>query len=87
MYTSIGTRPNITFAVSMLSQFLENPGEAHWEAVKRVFCYLSGTQELMLTYGRERHDLLGYTDADGASQDHRCAILGHMFIIDGSAIS
>jgi hypothetical protein len=34
MYTSVATQPDITFAVSTLSQFLENPGEAHWEVVK-----------------------------------------------------
>ena len=33
MYASVATRPDITFAVSTLSQFLDNPGEAHWEAV------------------------------------------------------
>ena len=37
MYASVGTRPDISFAVSTLSQFLDNPGQAHWEAVKRVF--------------------------------------------------
>ncbi|TFY77263.1 hypothetical protein EWM64_g6750 [Hericium alpestre] len=37
MYASVATRPDISFAVSLLSQFLDNPGEAHWEAVKRVF--------------------------------------------------
>jgi len=40
-----------------------------------------------LTYGGEREDLHGYTDADGASQDHRQAISGYMFIMDGGAIS
>ena len=35
MYASVATRPDITFAVSTLSQFLDNPGEAHWEAVTR----------------------------------------------------
>ena len=34
MYASIATRPNITFTISTLSQFLENPGEVHWEACK-----------------------------------------------------
>ena len=29
MYASVATRPDISFAVSTLSQFLENPGEAH----------------------------------------------------------
>jgi transposase InsO family protein len=87
MYASVATRPDITFAVSTLSQFLENPGEAHWEAVKRVFRYLSGTRDYALTYGGERHDLTGYTDADGASQDHRRAISGYAFLFDGGAIS
>jgi len=71
MYASVATHPDIMFSVSMLSQFLENLGEAHWEAVKQVFRYLSGTCDVVLMYGGERHDLLGYTDADGASQEHR----------------
>ena len=87
MYASVTTCPDITFAISTLSQFLENLGEAHWEAVKRVFRYLSGTRDLALTYGGERHDLEGYTDADRASQDHRRAISGHAFMIDGGAVS
>ena len=74
MYASIATQPDITFAVSTFSQFLENPGEVHWEAVKHVFRYLSGTQYYALTYGGEKHDLVGYTDADRASQDHCWAI-------------
>ena len=87
MYASVGTRPDITFAVSTLSQFLENPGEMHWEAAKRVFRYLSGTRELALIYGGDQHQLLGYTDADGSSQEHRRAISGHAFLIDGGAVS
>jgi hypothetical protein len=87
MYTSIATCPDITFAISTLSQFLENLGEAHWDVVKHVFHYLAGTKDLQLTYGSERHDLIGYMDADGASQPHRHAISGHAFLIDGGAIS
>ena len=73
--------------MSTFSQFLENPGEVHWEAVKHIFRYLSGTQDYALTYGGEKHDLVGHTDADGALQDHRWAISGHAFLIDGGAIS
>ena len=71
MYLAIATRPDITFAMSTLSQFLDNLGEAHWEGVKRIFHYLVGMKDHMLTYREERHDLIGYTDADGASQLHR----------------
>ena len=87
MYLAVATRPDIAFAVSTLSQFLDNPGVAHWEAVKRVFHYLAGTQSLELMYGGERHDLIGYTDADGASQPHRHAISGYAYLMDGGAIS
>jgi hypothetical protein len=87
MYASVATRPDIPFAVTALSQFLDNPSEVHWEAVKRILRYLSGTKDFVLTYGNERHDLIGYTDADGATQEHRQAISGHAFLIDGGAVS
>jgi hypothetical protein len=87
MYAAVATRPDLSFAVSTLSQFLENPGEAHWEAMKWVFCYLAGMKGHALTYRGEREELTGYTDADGSSQDHQQAILGHTFFVDGGAIS
>ena len=34
MWAAVATRPDIAFAVSLLSQFLENLGEVHWNAVK-----------------------------------------------------
>jgi hypothetical protein len=36
MYAAIATHPNITFTISILSHFLENPGDIHWDAVKRI---------------------------------------------------
>ena len=87
MYAAVATRPDISFAVLTLSQFLENLGEGHWEAVKQVFRYLAGTRGHVLTYGGEKQDLMGYTDADRASQDHQWAISGHTFFIDGGTVS
>jgi hypothetical protein len=87
MYLAVATRPDIAFAVSILSRFLNDPGDAHWEAVKRIFRYLKSTRDLQLTYGGERHDLEGYTDADGGGQEDRRAISGYAFLVDGGAIS
>jgi Reverse transcriptase (RNA-dependent DNA polymerase) len=99
MYTALGTWPDIMFAVSFLSQFMQNPGRPHWEEVKRVFRYLKGTIDLKLTIGggdhwswaedglKKRIGLEGFTDADGASQHHRHSILGYVFTIDGGAVS
>ena len=87
MYATMGTRPDIAFAVSTVAQFCNNPGWAHWEAVKRIYRYLKGTKELVLTYGGDKRGLLGYVDADGASQEHRRAISGYVFMVDGGAVS
>ena len=86
-YCTIATRPDIAFSVSLLSQYNENPGQIHWEAVKRVLRYLKATKGWKLVYGTEQDDLKGFTDADGASQEHRHMISVYIFMIDGSAVS
>jgi hypothetical protein len=53
MYATIATCPDISFAISILSHFLENPGDIHWDAVKHVFYYLQGMKDLQLTFGGE----------------------------------
>ena len=86
---SIGTRPDLSFAVSDISQYLSNPGHAHWEALKRVFRYLQGTKHWKLTFGGpgRKPGLEVYSDADGMSQETRHAISGYAFLLDGGAIS
>lgn len=36
-------RPDLSFAVNKLSQFLQHPTSNQWKDLKRVFCYLKGT--------------------------------------------
>lgn len=52
MYLSVGTRPDISFAVSELSKYLANPGKAHWTAALHVLRYLKGTAGLGITFTR-----------------------------------
>jgi hypothetical protein len=87
MYAAMGTQPDIVFAMSTVAQYLDNPGWVHWEAVKRIFRYLRGTQKLELAYGGEKRGLESYVNADGALQEHRCIIFGFVFLIDGGAVS
>src|SRR6266545_3099900 len=87
MYASLGTHPNITYAVQTVSRFSTNPGIEHWEAVKRIFRYLKGTKDLWLSYGGQRRELLGYADADGNMAEDRRAVSGHAFLIHSSAVS
>jgi len=43
MYTMLGTRPDLTYAVGLVSQFDHAPLAEHWVAVKMIFRYLAGT--------------------------------------------
>ena len=81
------TRPDITFAVTMVARFAANPGIPHWKAVKRIYCYLASTQDLWLTYGETRQVLEGYADTNGSMNEDRHAITGYMFLIDREAVS
>jgi Reverse transcriptase (RNA-dependent DNA polymerase) len=36
------TRPDITFVVNRVSQFMHNPSDIHWSMVKRILRYLKG---------------------------------------------
>jgi hypothetical protein len=84
---AIAKFPNIPKASETMSQLLDNPGNVHWEAVKHIFQYLSGTRSLELTFSGEHHDLVRYSDTDGTTQEHRRAISRHVFLIDSRAIS
>jgi len=75
--------PDIAFAVAMVASFAANPRPAHWEAVKQIFRYLSGTCDLWLTYSEASSPLEGYADADGSMAKDRHAISGYAFLIDG----
>src|SRR6267154_3540782 len=68
--------PEKTNVVSMLAQSADNPDWTHWEGVKRVYRYLLDTKGWKRTFGMTTKGLVGYADADGASQEHRHAITG-----------
>ena len=61
------SRPDALFMVGILAQFIQNPGPAHFKALKRGILYLYTTCDLWLTFGGENAELIGYTDADWAS--------------------
>lgn len=44
------SRPDISYAVSVVSSFSSDPGSAHWTAAKRILRYLKGTKDHKLVY-------------------------------------
>lgn len=66
------TRPDVAFEVNLLSQFMHQPTELHWQAVKRVMRYLAGTTTHRILIRRGSPLTLHvYSDADwtGDSDD------------------
>ncbi len=90
MYAMLGTRPDIAFAITKLSQYSSNPGVDHWTAINRLLWYLSSTRDLKLVYNRNSkcNNKSGYSDSDwaGDPRDHR-SISGYIFIMAGAAVS
>ena len=82
------TRPDCAFAVGILSQFIQNPGNVHWEALKRVMVYLGSTKDLWLTFGgRSRKLVEGFCDSDYANQRDRHSIAGFAYHFGQGAIT
>jgi len=64
VYVSMGTRPDIAYAVSRLSCFLDCYRLEHWNAAVRVVRYLKGTRTLPLVLGGDTVHLIGFADSD-----------------------
>ena len=90
------TRPDIAIAVNLCARYASDPGEEHWNALKRILRYLKGTidpgtgNSPGLRYkGRDTGPLVeGYVDADHARcPDTRKSTLGYMFFSGTGPIS
>jgi histone deacetylase 1/2 len=68
------TRPDISFAVNKVCQFLHSPTTVHWLAVKRILRYLKGSLSLGLRICKSTSMLISaFSDADwaGCPDDRR----------------
>ena len=88
MYAMLCTRPDICFAVGIVSKYQSNPGWEHWTAVKHIIRYLKRTRDYMLVYQADNLVPIGYTDSDFQSnKDSRKSTSGNVFTLGGGAIS
>lgn len=89
LYLATHTRPDISFAVSVLARHSCKPTHRHWQGIKHLMRYLRGTEDLGLHYTKDSNpDIVGYADsgfktdeANGKSQT------GYIFLKNGAPIS
>ena len=86
------TRPDLSWIVTKLSQHLSRPTEGDWTLLKQVMRYVRGTvdRKLHFTKCTEEMELVGYSDADWASNvEDRRSTTGYYFQLNsnGPAIS
>ena len=89
LYVQIGTRPDISFAVSHLAQYSANPSPQHLRLAQYVLSYLLGTVDACLCYdGINGDGLHGYSDSSmGDHTDDRHSTSGYVFLLGNGAIS
>ena len=61
----IATRPDIMYAVSLVSRFMGTPKETQWQETKIILKYVNGTKEYGILYSAtDDFRLIGYTNND-----------------------
>lgn len=90
-YLAIATRPDIAYAVSVLSRFSKSPGLLHWNALKNLLQYLKGTKDYKLRYAPNPTSpelFIAYSDADhGGNPDSKRSTSGYVVKMGTGAIS
>ena len=89
MYLATQTRPDLSQSVGALARHFAAPTTAHMKAAYQVLKYVASTRKMGIRYrGRQKHELVGYCDADFAGNlDNRRSTTGYVFVMNGGAIS
>lgn len=83
------TRPDIAYAVNVVSQFMHDPRKPHMDAVERILRYLKSTPGKGILFSNHGHlKVEGYTDADWAgSADNRRSTSGYLTFVGGNLVT
>lgn len=90
MYLAIVSRPDLAFAMSLLSQVLDKPKAKHYSMLKRIFKYIGGTLKcgILFKTDLDKETLEAFSDADYAGdKETRRSTSGTLFKYSGGAIT
>jgi hypothetical protein len=86
MYLMTGSRPDISYAVGVLSRFSCDPSKQHMAAMIRLLRYLKGTKDWKLRIGGASSRLKVYSDADYAGSRDDFKSTSSFIITYGGAV-
>ncbi|KAK4391658.1 Retrovirus-related Pol polyprotein from transposon RE2 [Sesamum angolense] len=83
------TKPDISFAVGLVSQFMDKPRLVHWEAALRILKYIKASPGKGLLFKRHGHvKIEAYSDADYAgAKDDRKSTSGYCTYVGGNLVT
>ena len=83
------TRPDISYAVGVVSRFMHLPQVQHMQAVMRILSYLKGTSNRGVFFKNNGHlNLMAYTDASWAGdRDSRKSTSEYFTLIGGNLVT
>ncbi|XP_060959181.1 uncharacterized mitochondrial protein AtMg00810-like [Cannabis sativa] len=83
------TRPDITFPVSVISQFMSSQIIHHWVALEQILCYLKGVPRSGIVYKDHGHTQIEcFSNANWAdSKVDRRSTSGYCVFVGGNMIS
>ncbi|OMO77059.1 Reverse transcriptase, RNA-dependent DNA polymerase [Corchorus capsularis] len=84
------TRPDLAYALSIVSQFMHNPSEQHMKGVMRILRYVKSSpgKGILFTKNEDWQGINVYTDADWAgSLDDRRSTSGYFTFVGGNLVT
>eukprot|EP00257_Ricinus_communis_P018006 XP_015576586.1 uncharacterized protein LOC107261482 [Ricinus communis] len=83
------TRPDISYAVNMISQFMHAPRTLHLDAVDRILRYLKGTpgQGIWMKNNNNTITVTGFSDADWVGSCERKSTSGFCTFVEGNLVT
>ena len=83
------TRPELSYSVNKVCQYLHNPQLHHWKAINRILRYLAGTWSHGLLLQPSPHlTIVAFVDADwGSDPDDRKSISGYTVFFGSNLVA
>jgi Reverse transcriptase (RNA-dependent DNA polymerase) len=90
LFAATCTRPDLCVSTNMCARYVENPGQRHSGALKRILRYIKGTLNYGLEFRRNGKpiEITGYCDSDFAGDETDSkSTSGYVVFVNGCAVS